>query len=223
MNIIKSISKAFVIGLVGLSLFSFVNTSPVYADAQTQTQTQTHQLIRSEQQTSGQGSNSGNNKSSGGCSVTSAMDNGLSASQNCTQGKNVPTDFLDNNGKKGIINKVINIMLFIVGVLAVIMIIYGGILYTTAHGDKNQIEKAKSTLIYSIVGLIVAIIAYALVNWVTSLFTGSQNQSNSNTPPASTQNVNTSSQVNNTPVDINSTPASSSGPSTSSTPSTPNN
>ena len=61
-------------------------------------------------------------------------------------------------------------MLFIVGILAVVMIIYAGIRYTTAHGDKGQVESAKNTLMYSIVGLVVAIIAYALVNWVTGLF-----------------------------------------------------
>lgn len=65
---------------------------------------------------------------------------------------------------------VVNTMLFIVGILAVIMIIFSGIRYITAHGDKGQVESAKNTLIYSIVGLVIAIIAYALVTWVTGLF-----------------------------------------------------
>ena len=71
-----------------------------------------------------------------------------------------------------IVGTVINTMLFIVGVLAVIMIIYSGIRYITAHGDKGQVESAKNTLIYSIVGLVVAIVAYAIVNWVIGLFDG---------------------------------------------------
>ncbi len=70
----------------------------------------------------------------------------------------------------GIIDKVVNTMLFIVGILAVVMIIYSGIRYITAHGDKSQVESAKNTLIYSIVGLVVAIVAYAVVNWVVGLF-----------------------------------------------------
>ena len=70
----------------------------------------------------------------------------------------------------GIASKVVNVMLFIVGILAVIMIIFSGIRYITAHGDKGQVESAKNTLIYSIVGLVVAIIAYAIVSWVTGLF-----------------------------------------------------
>ena len=71
-----------------------------------------------------------------------------------------------------IVGTVINTMLFIVGVLAVAMIIYSGIRYITAHGDKGQVESAKNTLIYSIVGLVVAIVAYAIVNWVIGLFDG---------------------------------------------------
>lgn len=75
-----------------------------------------------------------------------------------------------NEDLPGIAETIINTMLFIVGLLAVAMIIFAGIRYVTAHGDKSQIEGAKNTLIYSIVGLIVAIVAYALVNWVLKLF-----------------------------------------------------
>ena len=69
-----------------------------------------------------------------------------------------------------IVGTVINTMLFIVGILSVIMIIYAGIRYVTAHGDSKQVGDAKNTLIYAIVGLIISIVAYALVNWVTGLF-----------------------------------------------------
>ena len=78
----------------------------------------------------------------------------------------------DSDSLPDIVGTVVNTMLFIVGVLAVIMIIYSGIRYITAHGDKGQVESAKNTLIYSIVGLVVAIVAYAIVNWVIGLFDG---------------------------------------------------
>lgn len=78
----------------------------------------------------------------------------------------------DSDSLPDIIGTVVSTMLFIVGVLAVIMIIYSGIRYITAHGDKGQVESAKNTLIYSIVGLVVAIVAYAIVNWVIGLFDG---------------------------------------------------
>ena len=92
---------------------------------------------------------------------------GLHDAMQKTQNDDMPTELFDDGGN---VTTVINTMLFIVGILAVIMIIYAGIRYTTAHGDKGQVESAKNTLMYSIVGLVVAIIAYALVNWVTGLF-----------------------------------------------------
>lgn len=65
---------------------------------------------------------------------------------------------------------VINVLLFIVGAVAVIMIIFSGIQYVASSGDPARIKKAKDTLIYSIVGLVVALLAFAVVNFVlTSL------------------------------------------------------
>ena len=92
---------------------------------------------------------------------------GLGDAMEKTQNDDMPTELFDDGG---IVTTVINTMLFIVGILAVIMIIYAGIRYTTAHGDKGQVESAKNTLMYSIVGLVVAIVAYAVVNWVVGLF-----------------------------------------------------
>lgn len=68
-----------------------------------------------------------------------------------------------------ILSTVINTLLFIVGTLAVIMIIVSGIYYVTSSGDAGKVAKAKNTLTYSIVGLIVALIAYAIVYWVAEL------------------------------------------------------
>lgn len=69
-----------------------------------------------------------------------------------------------------VITTIINVMLFIAGALAVIMIIYGGIRYITAHGDEKQVKVAKDTIVYSVVGLIIAIIAYALVTFIFDRF-----------------------------------------------------
>ncbi len=69
-----------------------------------------------------------------------------------------------------IITTIINVMLFIAAALAVIMIIYGGIRYITAHGDEKQVKVAKDTIVYSVVGLIIAILAYALVTFIFDRF-----------------------------------------------------
>ena len=80
------------------------------------------------------------------------------------------TSGLDTDLKGSVIGKVINTMMFFVGLLSVVMLIYSGLRYITAHGDKTQIESAKNTMIYAIVGLIIAIISYAVVNWTIGLF-----------------------------------------------------
>ena len=69
-----------------------------------------------------------------------------------------------------VITTIINVMLFIAGALAVIMIIYGGIRYITAHGDEKQVKVAKDTIVYSVTGLIIAILAYALVTFIFNRF-----------------------------------------------------
>jgi len=64
----------------------------------------------------------------------------------------------------------INIILYVLGALAVIMIIYSGILYIISGGDSTAVTKAKNTLLYSVIGLIVALLAYAIVNFVIKAF-----------------------------------------------------
>ena len=93
------------------------------------------------------------------------VDDGISGAlqDDCSRGKGQAKDLDGNQG-------IINTMLFIVGLLAVIMIIYAGIRFVTAHGDEKQVTGARQTIIYSVVGLIVAIVAYALVNWVFTQF-----------------------------------------------------
>lgn len=69
-----------------------------------------------------------------------------------------------------LIQTVINILLYILGAVAVVMIVIGGIRYTTSNGDSSAIKSAKDTILYSVVGLIVAILSYTIVNFVVSWF-----------------------------------------------------
>ena len=68
------------------------------------------------------------------------------------------------------ITSVINVLLYIAGIIAVIMIIIGGIKYMTSGGDANGISSAKNTVLYSVIGLVLVILAYAIVNWVIGAF-----------------------------------------------------
>lgn len=65
---------------------------------------------------------------------------------------------------------IVNILLFLLGAIAVIMIVIGGIRYATSNGDQSAITSAKNTILYAVIGLVVAIMAYAIVNFVIQSF-----------------------------------------------------
>ena len=69
------------------------------------------------------------------------------------------------------VNKIINIVIGVIGFVAVAMTIYGGVQYTTSAGDPGKVKKAKDTIMYGIVGLVVAILAFAIVNFLLSSLT----------------------------------------------------
>ena len=68
------------------------------------------------------------------------------------------------------IKNIISLLLFVLGVICVIVIIVAGIQYAVAGGDSNQITKAKNSILYAIIGLVVALLAYAIVNFVIQQF-----------------------------------------------------
>lgn len=72
-------------------------------------------------------------------------------------------------GPNSIWTKIINVLIFIIGAVAVIMIIIGGLRYVLSNGDQSSITSAKNTILYSIVGLVVAILASAIVNFVIAV------------------------------------------------------
>jgi hypothetical protein len=67
------------------------------------------------------------------------------------------------------IHNIINTMLFVVGILAVIMIIWGGIRYVISRGNPEDTKSAKNTILYSVVGLVVSVVAFAIVQWVFTM------------------------------------------------------
>lgn len=71
-------------------------------------------------------------------------------------------------GDGSIFNLIVNLLLFLIGAISVVMLIIGGIRYTISAGDSGNITAAKNTILYAIVGLIVAFLAYAIVRFVLS-------------------------------------------------------
>ena len=69
-----------------------------------------------------------------------------------------------------LIQSVINILLYIVLVVSVIMIIVGGMRYMLSAGDSGKVTSAKNTVVYAVVGLIVAVFSWVIVNLVVQQF-----------------------------------------------------
>lgn len=65
-----------------------------------------------------------------------------------------------------IIKDVVNLLSLILGALSVVMIIVSGIRFATSGGEANSVSGAKKALIYSIVGLVIAVLAQAILHWV---------------------------------------------------------
>jgi uncharacterized membrane protein len=66
----------------------------------------------------------------------------------------------------GLLRTVINVFSWIVGVIAVIMIIVGGLKYITSGGDSGNVSSAKNTILYALVGLVIVALAQFIVRFV---------------------------------------------------------
>lgn len=95
----------------------------------------------------------------------------------CSSAKDCITSGVDSAGSSGapsdvdgLIKTVVNILLFLLGAVSVIMIIIGGFKYVTSQGDSSSLTSAKNTILYAVVGLVVAIAAFAIVNFVLQQF-----------------------------------------------------
>ena len=81
----------------------------------------------------------------------------------CIKGDDQPTELF---GDGGIFTTITNTILYVLGAISVIMLIYGGIRYTVSGGESTQVTAAKNTILYAVVGVVVALLAYAIINFV---------------------------------------------------------
>lgn len=96
-------------------------------------------------------------------SALASVQGGINAAQPQDSHNNstVPTDLSGD-----VFGRVANILIFLVGALAVLVIIFGGLRYVTSTGDAARVKQAKDTILYGIIGLVIAILAYAIVTFV---------------------------------------------------------
>jgi hypothetical protein len=100
--------------------------------------------------------------------ANAAFEQGLADGAGSAKGKDQQTDLF---GEAGVFKTITNVLLFIIGAVSVIMLIIGGIRYVVSGGDSSAVQNAKNTILYAIVGVVVAILAYAAVNFVIGSFT----------------------------------------------------
>lgn len=98
--------------------------------------------------------------------------------------KNLPIQFasqevnLVDNGRDnnliGDVTNILNAIIAVLGIVSVAVMIIGGVNYMTSTGDSAKVKKAKDTILYGLIGLVVCALAFALVNFViTNILGGS--------------------------------------------------
>ena len=63
---------------------------------------------------------------------------------------------------------IIRLMLMIAGMIAVVFVIVGGYMYVTSAGNSEQAEKGKNTLVNAIIGIIVIVLSYVIINVIVN-------------------------------------------------------
>lgn len=81
----------------------------------------------------------------------------------------MPTELIGDNG---VFSRITNTILLIVGLISVIMLVYGGLRYILSGGDSKKVTDAKNTVLYAIIGLIISLLAFAIVNFVLNSVIG---------------------------------------------------
>jgi len=71
---------------------------------------------------------------------------------------------------EGGISSILTAALSFLGVIFLLLMIFGGILWMTARGNEKNVDRAKTIIFDSIIGLVIVIAAYAITYFVTSIF-----------------------------------------------------
>ena len=100
----------------------------------------------------------------GGDQSPTTSPNPLQSGANCSASKSNTSSLF---GTGGTFQVIADTLIYIVGAIAVIMLIIGGLRYVISQGSKDGVEQAKNTILYAVIGIVVAILAYAIVNFIT--------------------------------------------------------
>jgi len=94
------------------------------------------------------------------CAIQSGVNGAAGTAQDCSQTNNPPSDV------QSVIGNIINVMSLLVGAVAVIMLIVGGFRFVTSAGNEQSIAASRKTIIYALVGIVIAATAQTIVHFV---------------------------------------------------------
>ena len=84
-----------------------------------------------------------------------------------------PGDFNDDGaGLEATIGNIIQAVIGILGLACVVIIIIGGIGYMTSSGDAGKVKKAKDTILYGVIGMIICVLAFAITTFIITAING---------------------------------------------------
>lgn len=106
----------------------------------------------------------------------------VTSGSECAQGKGTKSNLV--SGNDSLLKTVTNVLLFLIGAVSVIMIIVGAIRYVLSNGDSSQITGAKNTILYAVIGLVVALLAFAIVSFITGSFVSASGSGGGTGTPA---------------------------------------
>ena len=75
-------------------------------------------------------------------------------------------DVADDNTLEADVKTLLSTIIGVLGFVCVVVMIIGGVNYMTSSGDAGKVKKAKDTILYGLIGLIVCVLAFALVQFV---------------------------------------------------------
>lgn len=108
-----------------------------------------------------------------GLGLTAAMSAAgtvLAANPDAQEGINAAQGNLQTTSLTDSVANVTNIMITIIGIISVIMLIIGGFRYVLSGGDQKGTTAAKDTILYAIIGVVVALLSYSIMNFVINQF-----------------------------------------------------
>ncbi|MBU0546285.1 hypothetical protein KKA13_03465 [Patescibacteria group bacterium] len=97
--------------------------------------------------------------------TVSAFDYGISTTQKATGGL-LPTQVAKASDPVKLVGNIIGLGLSLLAIAFFFLIFYSGLVWMTAHGKTERVEKAKNTLEAAIIGLLIVVFAYAITNFV---------------------------------------------------------